>query len=274
MEKIDNFLATIKEGVITYGPKVVYAIIILIVGLMVIKSLTKIFTRMLKKREIDDSLVGFLRSLFNITLKVLLVVSIIGMVGIQTTSFIAVIGAAGLAVGMALSGMLQNFAGGVIILILKPFKVGDFISALGESGIVQEIQIFNTILKTPDNKKVFIPNGGLATGAMVNFTAEETRRVDLTVGIGYGDDIDKAKSVLMGIISKNNLIQKDPEPFVGVIELGDSSVNFVVRVWAKTSEYWNVFFYLQENVKKQFDAKGVSIPFPQRDVHLYTTEKN
>ncbi len=274
MEKIENSFATIKEGLFAYGPRVVYAIIILIIGFIIIKSLTKVFTKVLKKRDIDESLVSFLRSMFNITLKVLLIISVIGMVGIQTTSFIAVIGAAGLAVGMALSGMLQNFAGGVIILILKPFKVGDFISAQGESGIVNEIQIFNTVLRTPDNKKVILPNGGLATGAMINFTAEETRRVDLTVGIGYGDDIDKARSVLLDLIAKKDKIQKDPAPFVGVIELGDSSVNFAVRVWAKTSDYWDVFFYLQENVKKQFDAQGVSIPFPQRDVHLYSAEKN
>jgi small conductance mechanosensitive channel len=159
-----------------------------------------------------------------------------------------------------------------MILIFKPFKVGDYIEAQGHAGIVKEIQIFNTILKSPDNKKIIIPNGGLSTGSMINYTSEETRRVDMKFGIGYKDDIDKAKGILQAIIDTNSLIMNDPEPFIGVIELGDSSVNIVVRVWAKTSDYWNIYFNLQEAVKKTFDKEGISIPFPQRDVHLYQSK--
>ena len=268
METLNQLFTSLWEFIKIHGPGLVYALITLLAGLWIIKRLVKIFEKALSKREMDISLSSFLKSLFSITLKVLLVVTVIGMVGIQTTSFIAILGAAGLAVGMALSGMLQNFAGGVIILILKPFKVGDFISAQGHSGSVSEIQIFNTILKTPDNKTVIIPNGGLSTGSLINFSAEETRRVDVVFGIGYGDDIDKARGIISSLINENTKILKDPEPFIGVVELADSSVNFTVRMWTETTNYWDVFFHMQENVKKQFDMQGVSIPYPQRDVHL------
>jgi small conductance mechanosensitive channel len=219
-------------------------------------------------KSVDPTLIPFIKSLISVTLKALLLISVISYMGIPMTSFVALLGAAGLAVGMALSGTLQNFAGGVILLILKPFKVGDFIEAQGYMGVVKEIQIFNTILTTVDNKRVIIPNGGLSTGAMTNFTAEQTRRVDLTFGIGYSDDIDKAKKVIESVISKNQNIHKDPEPFIGVVELADSSVNLVTRVWTDTAKYWDVFFYMQETVKKEFDKQGISIPFPQHDVHM------
>jgi small conductance mechanosensitive channel len=194
------------------------------------------------------------------------------MVGVAMTSFIAVLGAAGLAVGMALSGTLQNFAGGVMILIFKPFKVGDFIEAQGYAGSVREIQIFNTILKTPDNKTIIIPNGGLSTGSMVNYSAEETRRVDFTFGIGYNDNIDQAKGILSKLIENDTRILKDPAPFIAVSELADSSVNLVVRVWARTADYWGVFFDMTEAVKKTFDNEGVEIPFPQTTLHLVKSE--
>ena len=191
------------------------------------------------------------------------------LVGIPMTSFIAILGAAGLAVGLALSGTLQNFAGGVMLLIFKPFNVGDFIEAQGFMGVVREIQIFNTILKTPDNKTIIIPNGGLSTGPMTNFSTEPTRRVDFSFGIGYSDDIDKAKSIIDGLIKNDNRILADPEPFIAVGELADSSVNFTVRVWVISEDYWGVHFDMIESVKKAFDKGGVSIPFPQTDVHLY-----
>ena len=174
----------------------------------------------------------------------------------------------GLAVGMALSGTLQNFAGGVILLILKPFKVNDVIEAQGYIGKVVEIQVFNTVLLTGDNKTVIIPNGGLSTGAMVNYSKQPTRRVDLTFGIGYDDDIDHAKKVILSVINQLPSILKDPEPFIGVVEHGDNSVNLVTRVWANTADYWNVYFFLMENVKKEFDKENISIPYPQRDVHI------
>lgn len=273
MEKVDSLKDYLLKGAMAYGPKVVLAIISLIIGLWIIKRATKILKNSLVNRKIEPSLHSFLTSLFSISLKTLLVVSVITMLGVQMTSFIAILGAAGLAFGMAMSGMLQNFAGGVLILILKPFKVGDYISAQGESGTVREIHIFNTILKTPDNKTIIIPNGGLSTGSLVNFSAEETRRVDLLFGIGYGDDIDKAKGIIMGLINSLDKINKDPAPFIGVIELADSSVNLAVRVWVDAANYWDVFFFMQENVKKAFDKEGVSIPFPQRDVHVFEANK-
>jgi small conductance mechanosensitive channel len=268
MEKLDNIIQLLLNGLITHGPKVLYAILTLIIGLWIIKSLTKFIKKAMQVREIDESLLSFLSSLISILLKTLLIVSVIGMVGIQVTSFIAILGAAGLAVGMALSGMLQNFAGGVIILLLKPFKVGDYITAQGHSGTVNKIQIFNTILKTPDNKTVILPNGGLSTGSLVNFSEEATRRVDLLFGISYDDDIDKARSIIEKVISGNNKVLQDPSPFIGVVELADSSVNFAVRLWVESANYWDVFFFMQETIKKQFDAEGVTIPFPQQDMRV------
>jgi len=252
-----------------YGPGLVYALIVLIVGLWVIKMITKGVKRVVQKSDIDDSLTTFLSSLVSMVLKVILVITVIDMLGIQATSFIAILGAAGLAVGMALSGTLQNFAGGVMLLVFKPFKVGDYIDAQGHSGTVNQIQIFNTILKTPDNKTIIIPNGGLSTGSMVNYSAEPTRRVDFTFGIGYSDDIDKAKSILKSLVEKDTRILPEPAYMIAVSELADSSVNFVVRVWVNAGDYWAVHFDMFEAVKKAFDENGVSIPFPQRDVHLF-----
>jgi small conductance mechanosensitive channel len=185
------------------------------------------------------------------------------------TSFVAILGAASLAVGMALSGTLQNFAGGVMILIFKPFKVGDVIEAQGYTGGVADIQIFNTILKTPDNKTIIIPNGGLSTGSMVNYSTEARRRVDWTVGIGYGDDADKAKEVLLGMLNDDSRILKDPAPFIAISALADSSVNFTVRAWVEAPNYWGVFFDLNKRVYKEFGKHGLNIPFPQMDIHVH-----
>lgn len=271
MEKVNHLNQYLLDLLKNFGPSLALALVTLILGFWIIRIISRLSKKGLQRSKIDESLVPFLSSGLSALLKVLLVISVAGMVGIEMTSFIAILGAAGLAIGMALSGTLQNFAGGVMLLIFKPFKVGDYIEAQGHAGIVNEIQIFNTILKSPDNKKIIIPNGGLSTGSMINYTAEETRRIDMKFGIGYQDDIDKAKGILQAIIDSNDLIMNDPEPFIGVIELGDSSVNIVVRVWAKTSDYWSVYFNLQETVKKTFDKEGVTIPFPQRDVHLYKT---
>ena len=194
------------------------------------------------------------------------------MIGVEMTSFIAILGAAGLAVGLALSGTLQNFAGGIVILMFKPFKAGDFIDAQGYSGTVSEIQIFNTILKTPDNKTIIIPNGGLSTGAMTNYSSEPLRRVDWTVGIGYGDDVDQARSVLLKMCETDPRILKDPALFIGVSALADSSVNFAVRAWVKAEDYWGVFFDLNENIYKTFNKEGLHIPFPQMDVHVHNSK--
>lgn len=268
MDNMDKYVEKAIELIMVYGPKVLLALVVLIVGLWVIKILVNAMGKAMKKRDIDPGLIPFLRGLLGALLKVVLVVSVISMVGVETTSFVALIGAAGLAVGLALSGTLQNFAGGVIILIIKPFKVGDFIDAQSYTGTVSEIQIFNTVLKTPDNKTVIIPNGPLSTGAMVNFSTEPTRRVDMSFGIGYTDDIDKAKEILMRLLKEDDRVLSDPEPTVTVAQLADSSVNFNVRPWAKAGDYWGLYWDMQERVKKTFDAEGVSIPFPQMDVHL------
>lgn len=266
---MDKYIEKIINLGIEYGPKLIGAILVLLLGLWIIKLITKTVAKLMKKRNVDPSLASFIRSMTNILLKVLLVISVMGMVGIEMTSFIAILGAAGLAVGMALSGTLQNFAGGVIILIFKPFKVGDYIEAQGYAGTVHEIQLFNTLLKTVDNKIVIIPNGGLSTSSMINYSAEPLRRVDWTFGIGYGDDIDKAKAVIFKLIEADKRILKDPEPFAAVSELADSSVNFAVRVWVKGEDYWGVFFAMNETVYKTFSAENLNIPFPQMDVHVH-----
>lgn len=252
-----------------WGPKIITALLTLIIGLWVVGLITKAIVKTMEKRNVDPSLRPFLKSLISAILKVMLIISVIGMVGIQATSFVAVLGAAGLAVGLALQGTLQNFAGGVIILILKPFKVGDFIDAAGFMGIVHEIQIFNTFLKTPDNKTIIIPNGQLANSSMTNFSSEPRRRVDFTFGVGYGDDTAKTKETLMELINADERILKDPAPFVAVSELGDSSVNFVVRVWVEGGDYWGVFFDMNENVYNKFNEVGLNIPYPQMDVHVH-----
>jgi small conductance mechanosensitive channel len=266
--EMEEYVEEAGSMILTYAPKVLLAILVLIIGLWIIKRISRGMTNLMTKRNVDPSLIPFLRGLIGVLLKVMLVISVVSMLGVETTSFIAILGAAGLAVGLALSGTLQNFAGGVMILIFKPFKVGDFIDAQGHMGTVREIQIFNTIMKTPDNKTVIIPNGGLATGSMVNFSTEPTRRVDMSFGIGYSDDIDKAKSILMRLLEEDERVLKDPAPAVAVAELADSSVNFNVRPWVNAGDYWGVYLDMQEKVKKAFDAEGVSIPFPQMDVHV------
>lgn len=269
METVDKYSEQGMSLIMEYGPKLVGAILVWIIGAWVVSLLTSSFGKVLDKRNIDPSLKPFLVGLIGGLLKIMLVLSVLSTLGIEMTSFVAILGAVGLAVGMALSGTLQNFAGGVMILIFKPFKVGDVIDAQGYIGSVSQIQIFNTILKTPDNKTIIIPNGGLSTGSMVNFSTEEKRRVDWTIGIGYGDDADKARSVIKRLCDEDDRILKDPEVFIAVSELADSSVNFTVRAWVKASDYWGVFFAMNENVYKTFEKEGLNIPFPQRDVHIY-----
>ncbi len=269
MEKSQSLLESYYPIATQWGLNLLLALVTLVIGLWIIKMIMSGIKKAMEKRDVDATLRPFLISILGIVLKIMLLISVISMVGIEMTSFVAILAAAGLAVGMALSGTLQNFAGGVMIMIFKPFKVGDFISAQGFTGGVKEIQIFNTILKTPDNKTIIIPNGGLSTGAMTNFSTEPQRRVDFTFGIGYSDDIDKAKSVINGLIAADERILKDPAPFIAVSELADSSVNFAVRVWAEATNYWGIFFDMTESVKKAFDKEGISIPFPQTDVHVH-----
>lgn len=254
---------------ISYGPRLLGSIVSLILGLWLVNIVIGMIRRMLSKSKVDPSLASFLSSLFNILLKILVYITALGVLGIQMTSFIALLSAAGLAVGLALSGTLQNFAGGVMILFFKYFKVGDFIEGQGHAGTVKEIQIFVTILTTPDNKTIIVPNGPLATGTLVNFSAQATRRVEWTFGIAYGDDVDKAYTVLRRLMNADERILKDPEPFAGVSALADSSVNIVVRAWVKAEHFWPVFFAMNEQVYKAFATEGLTIPFPQRDVHVY-----
>lgn len=265
----DQILAKLTEIVVTYGPKLLGAIVVLIVGAWLIKMLMRGMRKMFERGNIDDSLKPFLISLTRALLRALLFISVLGMVGVEMTSFIAILAAAGLAVGMALSGTLQNFAGGVMILLFKPFKVGDYIEAQGHSGSVKEIQIFNTILKTPDAKIIIIPNGGLANSSMINYSAEEKRRVDWTFGIGYGDNVETARKVLKDLMDADERVLKDPEVFIAVSELGDSSVNFAVRAWVKAADYWPLYFDMNERVYNAFNKTGLNIPFPQMDVHLH-----
>ncbi len=270
MEKFQVVFERMYALIIRYGMNFVLALVVLIVGLIVIKWITKTLVRMMKKGKVSESLIPFLRSMTNILLKAMLVISVLGMVGVEMTSFIAILGAVGLAIGLALQGTLQNFAGGVMILLFKPYEVGHFIEAQGFMGTVKEIQIFNTILLSPDNRKIVIPNSPMATGSLTNFSAMPTRRIDFAFGIGYSDDIDKAKEILLKMAQKDDRVLKDENPPAVMVEsLGDSSVNLKLRTWVKSEDYWSFWCDTQEGVKKQFDAAGISIPFPQQDVHLY-----
>ncbi len=258
----------ITELTYTYGLKIVYALVTLVVGLMIIKLITKFIDKALVARKVDPTLSPFLRGLTSIGLKAALFISVLTMLGIKTTSFIAVLGAAGLAVGMALQGSLSNFAGGVLILIFKPIKVGDFIKAQGYSGSVSEIGVFCTVLKTPDNKTIILPNGPLAGGSMINYSTEPKRRVDWTFGISYDDDLKKAQKILVDIQNSDKRILSEPAPFARVSELADSSVNFSVRAWVKAEDYWDVYFDVVEEVKLTFDKEGLNFPYPQQDIHI------
>lgn len=251
-----------------YLPKVVLAIITLVIGFWFVGHLNKIVHKALRYREVDASLVSFLESLISITLKVLVVVSVASMVGIQTTSFIAVLGAASLAVGLSLQGSLSNFAGGVLILLFKPFKVGDVIEAEGFKGKVTKIQITNTVLKQPNNTTIIIPNGNLSNGVIQNFSKEPNRRIDLVFGISYCSDIEKAKQVLKDVIAKDEKALKDPEALVAVSNLGASSVDLGCWVWVKKEDFIMTSLRLQEAVKLAFDANDISMPFPQREIRI------
>ena len=267
---MENIVGKIWELLMIYGLKVVAAIAVLTVGRWVAKGLTGFTEKIMNKRQVDPTVVSFVGNMTYIGLLVFVVLAALGQLGIQTTSFIAVIGAAGLAIGLALQGSLSNFAAGFLMIIFRPFKVGDFIEGAGVAGTVEKIQIFTTQLKTPDNKTIIIPNAKLSGDNIVNFSAKGTRRVDMVFGIGYGDDMDKARKIITDVIDNDPRVLKDPPPKIAVVALGDSSVDFAVRPWVKASDYWDLWFDVTETIKKRFDADGVSIPFPQRDVHLYS----
>ncbi len=263
-----NTIQKAFEMVLEYLPRLALALLTLVAGLWLIRLLVKFVGKVMDSRKVDESLRPFLKSVISVVFKVLLLISVMGMIGIEMTSFIALIGAVGLSIGMALSGSLQHFAGGVLLLIYEPFKKGDFIEAQGHKGTVKELQIFNTVLNTIDNKVVFIPNGPLSTGTVVNYSTEERRRVDMVFGISYNDDIDKAKSIIDDVLKNQPKVLKDPPYVIGISELASSSVNIELRAWVSTSDIVDMGFYLNETIKKEFDKNGISIPFPQMDVHL------
>lgn len=264
-----EWLTTLQTLAVAYAPKLLLALVTLVVGWKLVGLLLRVMDKALEKSRTEITLQRFLHNLGNVIFKALLLISVASMVGIETTSFIAVLGAAGLAIGLALQGSLANFAGGILILLFKPFKAGDFIEAQGHAGSVEEIQIFTTMLRTPDNKTIIIPNGALANGSMINYSTQSTRRVDFLFGISYDDNIDTAREVLNRIIDADSRIHRDPEPQIVVSALADSSVNITVRVWVDSANYWDVFFTTTEAAKKAFDQAGISIPFPQRHVHIH-----
>ncbi len=259
---MDTYIDKIKHLIVEYSPRIITALVILIVGLIVIGFVVKTSKKLMQKRGVDISLQQFLGSLIGWGLKALLFVSVISQLGVATTSFAAILGAAGLAIGLALQGSLSNFAGGALIMIFKPFKIGDLIEAQGIVGVVKEIQIFTTQLNTPENKLAIIPNGTLSNGNILNYTAEGTLRVNLTIGVSYDADIKKTKEILLKVLTDNPKVLKDPAPSVNVSELADSSVNFAVRPWATTNDYWDVYFSTTENVKLALDKAGIEIPYP------------
>jgi small conductance mechanosensitive channel len=269
MMDFNKVLQTIWELVTLYGLKVVAAIVILIVGRWVALGIRRMIKRLMKRSQIDDTINKFVGNLTYIALLVFVVLAALSQLGIQTTSFIAILGAAGLAIGLALQGSLANFAAGFLMIIFRPFKVGDFIEGAGVAGTVEEIQIFTTSLVTPDNKTVIVPNAKMTSDNIINWTVKGTRRVDLVMGIGYDDDIDKAKQIMQDVLAADDRILDTPSPQIAMVELADSSVNFVVRPWVNAGDYWTVYFDVTEKIKKAFDANNISIPFPQRDVHLY-----
>lgn len=261
---VDKFINWLS----TNGVKLIIGALLLYIGWKIVNRLLKTFNKVLDKRGVDKTLVSFLNSFSNIAIKFILVLSVLDFAGFKTASLTALLASGGLAIGLALQGSLGNFAGGIIILFLRPFKVGDFIETSTHTGTVEDIKLFYTHLITPDNKQILIPNGTISNGSLINYSAKETRRVDLTFGVSYDADINHVKRVISNIINRHELIINDPEPFVGVTQHADSSVNFVVRVWCKTSDYWTVHFDLLEQVKVKFDEEKITIPYPQMDVRV------
>lgn len=268
-----ELLNDIKEIILANGLNVIYAILIFLIGKWIVGMIRNSVRRLMEKKEVDPALVSFGSSMLYYVLLIAVILAAVQQVGFQTTSLVAIMGAAGLAVGLALQGSLSNFASGVLIIMFRPFRIGDVIDAAGNIGVVKEIGILTTILSSPDNKKIIIPNSSIMSGSITNITAHDTRRVDMTVGVSYSDDLDKVQSIILDVLNADSRVLKDPAPQVVVASLGDSSVNFNVRPWAATSDYWGVFFDFQKNIKQRLDKEGVTIPFPQQDVWMHQVEK-
>lgn len=266
MQTLVNYL---DNAIQLYALDIAIAIIIVVVGIFVVKGIRGLFSKVLNRRGVDDMLARFMSNIVYALLMAFVFIAAIGQLGVDTTSLVAIVGAAGLAVGLALQGSLSNFASGVMIIIFKPFLAGQYVEAGGVAGTVEEVSVFTTTLRTPDNKIIILPNGQVTGGSITNYSVEEKRRIDFVFGIGYGDDIKKAKEVMTEVITSDERVLKDPAPTIGVLELADSSVNFAVRPWVKTSDYWSVYWDIMERMKLRFDEEGISIPFPQTDVHVF-----
>ena len=266
--KLEEAIRSLVEHGSQLGFTIIKALIVFLVGRLVINLLNKLVRKILSKRDIDPSVKTFVGSLVNVSLTILLIISVVGALGVQTTSFAALLASAGVAVGMALSGNLSNFAGGLIILLFKPYKVGDYIEAQGVGGTVKEVQMFHTVLGTVDNKVIYIPNGSLSSGVVTNFSNQTTRRVDWTFGVEYGSDYEKVKQVIeSGLAQDSPLLSEPAAPFIALTALADSSVNVVVRVWVNSSDYWGVYFDINKNIYVTFNEVGIGFPFPQLTVH-------
>lgn len=249
------------------GKSILLALLIFVVGRYAIKLINRVMGRMMERRKVEPTIQSFLKSFINVLLTILLIISTVSALGVNTTSFAALLASAGVAVGMALSGNLQNLAGGIILLLFKPYKVGDFIEAQGISGTVKEIQIFHTIILTGDNKQVYVPNGSLSSGSVTNYSSQPLRRVDMTIGVEYGTEVETVRQALLDIFKADSRIQADPAPFIALSQLADSSVNFTVRVWVKGADYWPVYFDLNRNIYEEFNRQGIGFPFPQVQIH-------
>lgn len=266
---MEAIIDTVLEYGALYGLRLLGAVIILLVGRWVAKVVRRVVERLMGNSQVDATLIKFTGNLVYTLLMVVVVLAALNQIGVQTTSFIAIIGAAGLAIGFALQGSLSNFAAGIMMIVFRPFKVGDFIQGGGEAGTVEEIALFTTQLKTPDNKTIIVPNSKITGDNITNFSAKDTRRVDLVIGVSYQDDLKKVKEVLADILAKDERVLKDPAPTIGVVALGDSSIDFAVRPWVNAADYWGVYFDLLQGIKERFDKERISIPFPQRDIHVY-----
>lgn len=270
---MDTVIEFLKVQVLAYGPNVLAALLTLVIGRIVVRILKTVLSKVMLRAKVDETLVSFTTSVAYVAMMAFVVVAAMGQLGIATASFVAIVGAAGLAIGLALQGSLANFASGVMMILFKPFAKGHFIEAAGTMGIVQEIGIFHTVLNTPDNRRIIVPNSSVTGGNITNNSANDTRRIDLVAGVSYGDDLDRVRKILEEILAADERILPEPAPFIGISELGASSVDFAVRPWVKASDWWPTRCDLLETIKKRFDKEGISIPFPQQDVWMHTVEK-
>ncbi|NAW67524.1 small-conductance mechanosensitive channel MscS [Photobacterium halotolerans] len=273
VKQAGNWIIDNQELLIQYGVNLISALLILFIGNLISKGVANGFGKMLRRKQMDEAVVKFLQSLVRYLLFVIVLIAALSRVGVQTASVVAIIGAAGLAIGLALQGSLSNFAAGVLIVAFRPFKSGDYVEVAGVAGSVESIQVFQTVLNTPDNKMVVVPNAAVIGGAITNYSRHETRRIDYVIGVSYKSDLKKTKEVLKRVVDAEPRLLKTPAPTIGVVALADSSVNFVVRPWVKTADYWAVYFDLLQAIKEELDKEGIEIPFPQMDVHLNKVEQ-